>query len=166
MRTLKALIQLIVFLGLVSCTVQKPSCKDIKIKELGYGQSNAKILVRDRLQNTPSEEHLTTDYQLNIIKKTDTIDAQTGAQFGVEYIISSKANKELLITTVWKYPYGVKNKKGEIIPETRYQVMKPANQYTYSNFTMTEQGEVVKGLWTLELYYESKLLYSRTFILK
>ncbi|MBK7212765.1 MAG: DUF3859 domain-containing protein [Bacteroidales bacterium] len=166
MKSIITFLLIIICLGLISCKLRKQSPVDISIKELNYGPSNAKILATQQLENSPSEEHLTTDYKLNIIRRTDTIDAKLGAQFGVEFITRCRTDKPHVITTVWKYPKGMKNNKGEAISETRYEILRPVNVYDYTNYTLTEPNEVVKGLWTLELYSQSKLLYSRTFYLR
>lgn len=165
-RTLIPLILITACLCLSSCIIRKQAAVDISIKELNYGPGDAKILATQKLENSPSEEHLTTDYKLHILRRTDTIDAKLGAQFGVEFITRCRTDKPHVITTVWKYPKGMKNNKGETISETSYETLRPVNVYDYTGYTLTEPNEVVKGLWTLELYYQSKLLYSRSFYLR
>jgi hypothetical protein len=160
----KTLIALL-FISTLSCVSKKAIKKEVlSITEIGYGLSSAKILSEKELKNSPSGKHLTTDYILNIIEKTDSIKTIDKAQFGVEYIVNSSVKKNVEITIVWKYPKGMKNIYGKEISETIYPIEKLTNEYTYSNFTL-EKLECIKGIWIFEIYHKSNKLYSKKFYL-
>lgn len=140
------------------------SCTTLKIEELSYGRSNSKILRKTTMDSSPNGSHNSTQVNLNIIEKTDSINAILGVQFGVEYkVVSKKAYEDIDLT--WYFPIGMTDKNGKKVNSFTYTINKPTNSYTNSNFTLEEKYEVVKGLWTFTISKKGKELYRRNFYL-
>ncbi|MEI7597528.1 MAG: DUF3859 domain-containing protein [Bacteroidota bacterium] len=140
-------------------------CKIMNIKELNYGQSNAAILYKEKLPNSPSNNHNTTDFKLNIIKRTDTIAAKIGNQFGVEYKIINDENFSDMFQITWIFPKGMCDINGKPLKKITYDTVKLTNEYSYSNYTLETDNELVKGKWTFVLSYKGRKLYEKSFIL-
>ena len=158
---------ILIILFLFSCKTKiTTDSSTVKIKELSYGTSSSKILTTEHLKNSPSGNHIVSDYKLNIIKKSDDVEAKIGVQFGSEYIIYAKENKPIELTIKWTYPKGVTDKMGKELFETKYNIIKMTNEYSYSNFTIEDKNELVKGDWILEIFTDNSKLYKRVFHLK
>lgn len=142
------------------------SCTTLKIEELNYGISQSKKLGVEKLENSPTGYRNIADLKLKIIEKTDSIKANIGTSFGVEYKIISPENKDQDILLTWEFPVGMLDSKGKPIKKLSYRISKPTNDYTYSNYTLENQNEVVKGKWSFIISsLNGKQLYKKDFYL-
>jgi hypothetical protein len=139
---------------------------DLKVKEINYGESNAQKLYESKMKKSPSGHHNIASDELNIIKRTDTIKAEVGAQFGVEYEVISPKNELVAVQITWLFPDGMKNQNGKNVKEMSYDVSKVTNTYTYSNYTLEGENEVVRGQWVFIISKDGKELYRKIFFLK
>lgn len=156
----------ILFLALIkSDIINAQNKKALMVKEINYGESYAEKVYRTTMKNSPSGTHNVSSEELKIIKRTDTIKAVLGAQFGVEYELLSKKNELTDIEITWIFPSGMTDQKGNPIPELKYSTTKITNAYTYSNYTLEGENEVVKGTWTFIISKKGKELYRKNFFL-
>lgn len=137
----------------------------LKVKEINYGPSFAQKLYADKMKKSPSGNHNITTEKLIINKTTDTVQAVVGAQFGIEYELISKKNEIVDIEITWLFPDGMSDLKGKKIKKLTYTTPKETNSYTYSNYTLEGENEVVKGEWVFIISKGGKELYRRKFIL-
>lgn len=141
------------------------SKNDLKVIEINFGASKSEKLYESKMENSPSGHHNATTDQLQIIKRTDTISAKLGAQFGIEYQLISSHDEDKTIQITWIFPDGMKDQKGKPIKELTYDVLKPTNTYTFSNYRLEEENEVAKGQWIFIISKDEEELYRKTFFL-
>jgi hypothetical protein len=151
----------IIFVASLLLISNLSSCLSTRTTIISYGYCKTEILKSTILESSPSGYRLTTGYNLNILKKTDTIPIFDGQQFGIEYKIISK-KEDIEIITVWEYPEGVKDINGMPLKKTTYPINKSTNVYQYSNFTLGD-GYLVPGKWTLKLFDGKKLILQKAF---
>lgn len=154
---------LILFATIISLNVY--SQNTYGIKEINFGESIAKKLYEEKLRKSPSGHHNTTDWSLYITKRTDTIKAELGKQFGIEYQVINNKNEITDIQITWVYPKGMKDQHGKPLDKTTYSITKETNSYTYSNYTLETENEVVKGEWIFIISKNGKELYRKRFFL-
>ena len=122
--------------------------------------------MKDAIVGSASIEHSVLDSVL-LIKRTEKITARLGIEFGVEYILKSSLNDTISLDIEWIYPKEiidpVDKKK---VKSIRYGIDLPANFINNGNYKLENAFEVVKGNWQLNIYYKSKLIYRRKFILE
>jgi len=138
---------------------------EIKVKEINYGPSSVAKLYSDKMKRSPSGNHNITAEKLSILKRTDTAQAVVGAQFGIEYELISEKNEETDIEITWLFPDGMTDLKGKKMQKLTYTTSKLTNSYTYSNYTLEGENEVVKGEWVFIISKGGKELYRRNFFL-
>lgn len=151
-----------------------PSCNSLKngksenitLRVLNYGRSSAKLLYTEESKSMPSGKKRTTDYQLKILERTDTIKLTKGVQFGIEYILEAPSSRLIKITTIWTYPSTMINDQGNKYSMLKYDIEKYTNQYTYSNYTLEDNYEMIPGKWNLKILYGNTELLNKTFYLK
>ncbi|WP_028980574.1 DUF3859 domain-containing protein [Sporocytophaga myxococcoides] len=139
--------------------------KVLKVREINYGESRTEKQYESKMKNSPSGHHNTTSYQLQITERTDTINAKLGAQFGIEYELISNQKENTIIQITWIFPDGMKDQKGKTLKELTYNAPKVTNSYTYSNYTLEGENEVVKGQWIFIISKDGKELYRKIFFL-
>jgi len=153
------LIIIIVTLSFISGYSQK-----VKFKELGYGLISSEPISKQKLKNSPSKLHTTINHT-GLIKKTDSIPVEIGAQFAVFYKLKFKKDTLIPVNIIWTYPEGMKDTKGNKIKETSYFTEKDTNFKTFSSYTIEGENELVKGNWIFQMFYLNKKLYQKEFYL-
>ncbi|MFN3403504.1 MAG: DUF3859 domain-containing protein [Cytophagaceae bacterium] len=148
---------------LFSISVIAQTSNSLQVKELNYGKSTVQKLYETKMKKSPSGHHNITAEKLNIVKRTDTIEAKIGEQFGIEYELISKKNETIKIQITWLFPEGMKDQNGKEIRKLTYEIPKNTNEYTYSNYTLEDENEVVKGQWVFIISKGGKELYRKSF---
>lgn len=150
---------------LISFSVFAQNSTNVKVKELNYGKSKVEKLYETKMKKSPSAHHNTTADKLYIIKKTDTIEAKLGEQIGIEYKLISDKTEIISIDITWIFPEGMKDQNGKVIKKLTYESLKVTNEYTYSNYTLEGENEIVKGKWFFIISKSGKELYRKSFLL-
>ncbi len=156
----------IIISTLCGCTVLKNTKSEkIELRVLNYGRSSAKLLYTKKDNNMPSGNKRTTDYELTILEHTDTIKLIKDVQFGIEYVIESPTTKPITLTTVWTFPTTMINDLGKKYDMIKYDIEKYTNQYTYSNYTLEADYEMIPGKWNVKIFNKDKMLLDKDFYL-
>ncbi len=113
----------------------------------------------------PSGTRRTTEYKLNILEHTDTIKLSKGVQFGIEYILEAPSAKPITITTIWTFPKTMTNDQGKKFDLAKYNIEKYTNQYTYSNYTLEDDYEMIPGKWNIKILFNNEELLNKDFYL-
>jgi hypothetical protein len=121
--------------------------------------------MQQSLSSSPNKKLNTTDFGLELIKTTDSIPAQIGVQFAIMYRLNSKKNKTIPVNIIWVYPKGMTDVNGLEISETSYIIKKKTNIYEYSNYTLENECEVVKGKWVFKMIIDNEQVYEKYFYL-
>jgi len=164
--TITILFSTALILVISSCVfVGQPDPSNVNIQILNYGESSAKLLYEKEDKNMPSGKKSTTDYKLGITKTTDTIEIYKGVQFGIEYEIQSPKQKIIELKTIWSCPKEIIDQNGKSFDKTEYYINKLTNEYTYSNYTLENDYEMIEGKWNISIFYKSKELLNKNFML-
>ena len=134
----------------------------LNFHELRYGICETDELYQQQMPNSPSG-HQVISNRFRLIAKTDTIPGEIQQKFGVEYILESNATGSVPIQQVWIFPRTVHDENGKSFDEVRYTIEKPLNEKTYSTYIMEKDFEIVKGKWTLQMWYGGNKIYERNF---
>lgn len=108
-------------------------------------------------KNKPSEP-------FKVIKTTDSIPAKLNTTFGVEFKITGKDTADIHYTREWIYPVPMKENDGRKYRATKNTATISSRQNGISDYTFYEPFCLLKGKWTLNIYVENQLLYTRVFI--
>lgn len=145
-------------------SIKSKSFGNLEFKELEYGLAQVETGTTDQLKSSPTGTHgWLKDFA--IVKNSDSIKAVKKANFGVIYIVRAKDTVDIPIEIEWIYPEKVTNSKGEKFKSIKYTTQRPTNIASASSYSLDEPYELVKGKWEMNLYIESKRVYSKTFIL-
>tara|TARA_B100000809_G_scaffold86653_1_gene85017 strand:- start:9978 stop:10256 length:279 start_codon:yes stop_codon:yes gene_type:complete len=87
-------------------------------------------------------------------------------EFGIEFIVKAKKSKAIKIDIVLTYPTPIKNEKGQIFRNYKDHEKIWTNDKTWTGYVLNKDYELVPGLWTYEVFYKDKLLYTKIFKLK
>lgn len=133
-----------------------------------YGMYNEVEIVAER--DSSGDEALITDklkeIKQQILKVTDEVEPAIGSMFGVEFIINGKpigAEAELEIVHV--HPE-MTNEKGEKFSSQSYKVTKKIGELYHSLYMFENDYELVKGNWTIQIFYNGKKKAEKVFVLK
>jgi hypothetical protein len=133
--------------------------------ELKYGICETEEWYSEKQKNAPTGK-LDFTKNFKLIKKTTNIPAKIGQTFGIEYVIKSPLNTDIIVEQVWIYPSTISNEKGIEFKELRYNVEKTTNDTTFSVFEIEKEFELVKGEWVYQMFYENEKLYEKKFYLE
>lgn len=103
-----------------------------------------------------------------LVTRTTKISAAKGVNFGYRYkIVGQPANANVPLRFVTRYPSpGVRNPAtGHSIMEDETTIDRAIGKVEHDLFLITEDWEVVPGVWTLEIWFGDKKLASTTFTL-
>jgi hypothetical protein len=153
----------IIIILLTSCNTSIfKKAEETVVREIKFGYVELEIDSKEELKSSPTGYRTTTKSKFVIVKDTDTVKAENGVQFGVEYFIKHKSNKSIPLVLVWKYPSGMKGADGKPLDRTKYRIKKETNCKQSSYYSL-EDGFYIRGTWTFQIFYKRKLLYEKDF---
>lgn len=137
---------------------------NIAVFDYGIGISDAKQTEIDTMSPSLNFFHGTN---FTVLQKTNKIKAQKGLEFGINFRVSTSADSDITITTVWVFPQPIFNahleKKFKELPRP----LEVDNSYNgYAAYKFEQYYEMVKGEWRYQLYYNNELLYSKSFFVE
>lgn len=137
-----------------------------KFDEIATGTfTKGKVIEQEQMAGSPTGTHGVIEQQ-SLIEKTQSVEAKIGAAFGVEYKLAGKKNDTIPIELEWVFPSDMTDQKGNRYSSIRYPVDLPANLVNASVYSLDNDYEVLKGTWTLNIYYHDKVIFSRKFDLR
>lgn len=106
----------------------------------------------------------------NIVSKekllltTDTIVADIGKTFGMEFTVKTANEVILPLKCVWEFPKPMKNPyTGKIYKVSEMDQTILTNQPDFHSYTLEYDYEFVEGLWGFRLYYQDVEIYRHYF---
>ncbi len=132
--------------------------------ELDHGVAEVVDGKVEKLKSSPTGTHgWLADFV--ITKVTDSVEAVIKNNFGVVYQIKAKDTVDIDVVIEWIYPEKITNDKGKKFKSIKYTTHRPTNIPSASSYSLDAPYELVKGNWTMNIYLENKMVYSRTFFL-
>jgi hypothetical protein len=132
--------------------------------ELDHGIAEVADGTVDKLRASPTGTHgWLKDFEIS--KVTDSIHAVLKANFGVVYMVKAQDTVDINVVIEWIYPEVIINEKGEKFKSVKYTTKRPTNIPSASSYSLDAPYEMVKGNWEMNIYLETKLVYSKTFFL-
>ncbi|MFN6943351.1 MAG: DUF3859 domain-containing protein [Cytophagaceae bacterium] len=164
------MIKVILYCGLIliiaGCSIFRNTSKDssekIEVNEIQYGICETKRARIENMESSPSGNHIRST-EFSLVEQTDRIPGNIGQKFGVEFIIKSTIENYIFVEQVWMFPKSIIDDEGKTFNELRYKIKKPTNKKTYSTYTLEKEYEIVKGVWTYQMFYEGEKIYERKF---
>lgn len=129
---------------------------NVELIKQGVGKAMKYTSVKNRYNN----------FIFEMETETDSVKAELGAQFGLEYkveLINGLEGRDM--ETVWVYPAGAKDEEGKPITETKTTRWRSSGAEHSNYFTLEYPYEVVKGDWYFVLRIEGKEYLKQKFIL-
>lgn len=138
--------------------------KNVSAKELNAGPSASLVRKTKKDNKSPRGVYDETD-SFRIKNDSDTIKAEKGAQFGMEFILLANTKGKAKIKAVWTFPKEITNKKGKSFSSYKLSWKQSTHERTFIEFRMVEQHMVVKGPWKLELFHKREKILEKVFYL-
>ena len=135
----------------------------IEFAELDYGLAQVGDRRPMKADNVPTGER-NVSTTLDFVEHTDSIQIAPKASFGIMYMLKAIDSVDINVDVEWIFPKKMVDDKGNKYKSIRYTSKKPTNTELGNTYTFDEQYEMIEGKWILNIYYENKKLFSRTFI--
>jgi hypothetical protein len=155
---------LVAFLLLINArtNAQQTVVHTFEITEVSYGIYTSKTVAKEPMAGSPTGNHNVADTSI-LVKKTLRVPAKLGTQFGAEYKVSADGNDTVPVEVEWVFPE-MHDPAGRITNTSlKYPLAIPANMINNSSYTLEKKHEVLKGNWVLNIYHDSKIVYSKKF---
>jgi hypothetical protein len=96
---------------------------------------------------------------------TTTIPAQPGLRFGVEYKVNGpRPDTTVTLERVTIFPPGgLRSAQGQPIESYRYSIEASVGAVTYAGYRFDDAWELVPGPWSIQLWYEGRMLAEQRF---
>ena len=153
-----------------ACCVFLPAAADDitvnAIEIIAYGEFQAAPRTTKDAKNT-SLGKMTVLEEIELVKQSDVIDAATGTQFGVKYLVkgSPKGTNVALAVRLLHPPTTNPDTKKTATSETWVANAKVGSA-NYSGWIFEYDWELVPGDWILQLFYKDRKLLEKQFIVK
>ena len=134
------------------------------IKILNYGKYSATSKSVEKLDGTATGTiNIVDNYKLR--EQTEVITARVGERFGVEYMLTGRPTGEAVqVTFITRFPLqGVVNPKGERFTKNEFERTVTIGELTYRTYRFDDAWELALGEWSMEFYYQGRLLASKRF---
>jgi hypothetical protein len=155
---------LVAFLLLINArtNAQQTVVHTFEITEVSYGIYTSKTVAKEPMAGSPTGNHNVADTSI-LVKKTLRVPAKLGTQFGAEYKVSADGNDTVPVEVEWVFPE-MHDPAGRITNTSlKYPLAIPANMINNSSYTLEKKHEVLRGNWVLNIYHDSKIVYSKKF---
>lgn len=136
------------------------------IEILAYGEFKATSLTTKDAENT-SLGKMTVLKDIELVKQSNIIDADTGTQFGVKYFVkgSPKGTNVALSVRLLHPATSNPDRKNSSTSETWVANAKVGSA-NYSGWIFEYAWELVPGDWTLQLYYKDQKMLEKKFLVR
>lgn len=157
---------LIAFLLLINVrtNAQQTVVHTFEITEISYGIYTSKTVAKEPMTGSPTGYHNVVDTSI-LVKSTQRIPAKLGIHFGAEYKVSADGGSTVPIEVEWVLPAVYDPAKGTTSTSMKYPLAIPSNMVNNSGYTLEKKSELLKGDWVLNIYHDSKIVYSKKFVL-
>ena len=149
--------------------VSLPTCAQSKfpgltVVETSHGLYEVEVLGKQKAANTLTQS-------MNMLKgeklllKTDTVIADIGKTFGVEFTINTGNQTAILpVKIVWEFPKPMKNpNNGKVYKTSELDQAIITNQPMFHSYTLEYDYEFVEGLWSFKVFYNDVEIYKHSF---
>jgi hypothetical protein len=136
----------------------------IAVTESNHGLYDIKISGKQKAPNTLTDSMNILSSQ-KLLLTTDTIVADIGKTFGVEFKISTGANNMIMpVTFVWEFPKLMKNPhNGKNYKTSEVAQYIITNQPMFNSYTLDYDYEFVEGVWKFKVLYNGVEIYKHVF---
>ncbi len=160
---------IILSLFALCCPALPAAADEIKvdgIEVVAYGEFKAASVTTKDAENT-SLGKMTVLEDIELVKQSDVINAATGTQFGVKYLVkgSPKGTNVALSVRLLHPPTINPDAKKPSTSETWVANAKVGSA-NYSGWIFEYAWEMVPGDWILQLFYKDSKLLEKKFIVK
>jgi hypothetical protein len=133
-----------------------------EIIEINYGIYTSKKVAKEPMPGSPTDNHNVADTSI-LVKRTQRVPAKSGIQFGAEYKVSADGNNTVPVEVEWIFPETHDPAGSTTFTSIKSPLVIHANMVNNSSYTLEKKYEVLKGTWVLNIYYDSKIVYSKKF---
>ena len=151
------------------CTVEVDlfeRVKDVRAKELNAGPSSTLCVKTKKSRKTPTGIlHYSHPTSFRIKETTDTIKAEVGAEFGMEFVLWTNERTYVPIAIKWTYPEVIVNDKGKKFKSYKYRSNQPTRERIWTSYGMGKDFMVKKGEWKVEIFHKKKVILEKIFYL-
>ena len=137
--------------------------RGIEITEHGIYTADVQSSTRD---SQGVQQNISTNFRL--AAGTDKIPVRPGVRFGLLYkVVGSPGGGTVSLKKVVVYPPGGLNSPAKPQPITRSETtLSPKiGEIAYTGYRLDDPWELVRGLWTIELWYNDRKLAEQRFTL-
>jgi Domain of unknown function (DUF3859) len=165
MHEIMRIILAFVLLLLVSsgAFAQQPQLDRIEIDEFGVYSANKEGQVKAPDTAAGVVEQLD---KMHLATSTRTVPAQAGTRFGFHFkVVGAPAGAMVPLRMVTMFPFpGLKNPvTGKRSIQNEYAIAQAIGTGAYGGYTMTDDWEVVPGVWTFQIWYLGKKMAEEKF---
>ncbi|MCC6690936.1 MAG: DUF3859 domain-containing protein [Bacteroidia bacterium] len=139
----------------------------IKVTESGHGIYKVEVANKQQAIGTLTDSMNVVSAQ-KLMLTTDTVIADIGKTFGVEFKISTGSENVIMpVTFVWEFPKIMKNPhNGKSFKTSEMSQLIITNQPMFHSYTLDYDYEFVEGLWKFKVLYNGTEIYRHLFLLQ
>ena len=167
MKTLKALILVILFISPLSVLAQTVSVQRAKIVEYGLYDigSNTTTHVEEHTQSGTA----TKVRKITFKKQTKNVPGTIGTSFGFRYLVKGKPKGQkinLKIINIFPAPGMTNPKTGKNFKIEKLVFTHTIGTMPFATYTFDNDWEIIHGDWTMQVWYNEQKLLEITFMVK
>ncbi len=135
----------------------------ITVVEKSHGLYEVEIAGKVKAENTLTQ---TSNYvsKEKLLLTTDTVVADIGKTFGMEFSINTASTVIIPLKFVWEFPRPMKNPfNGKIYKTSEIEEIVQTNQPNFHSYSLEYDYEFVEGLWGFKIYYNNVEIYKHYF---
>ncbi len=135
----------------------------IRVVEKSHGLYEVEIAGKRKAENTLTQTYNTVSKE-KLLLTTDTVVADIGKTFGMEFSVITDNTVVIPLKFVWEFPKPMKNPfTGKIYKTSEMEDLMLTNQPTFHSYTLEYDYEFVEGLWGFKIYYNNIEVYRHYF---
>jgi hypothetical protein len=144
-------------------SLSQASYTGIDVVEKSHGLYEVEISGKIKAENTLTQASNTVSKE-KLLLTTDTIAADLGKTFGMEFTIRTANTVIIPLKIVWEFPKPMKNPYNQKVYKTsEMEEVVMTNQPDFHSYTLEYDYEFVEGLWGFKIYYNNVEIYSHYF---
>jgi hypothetical protein len=151
----------LVFLPFLS--IAQAKYMGIDVIEKSHGLYEVEVSGKQKAEKTLTQTTNLVSKE-KLLLTTDTIVADIGKTFGMEFVVKTAGNIVIPLKFVWEFPKPMKNPfNGKTYKISEMEQPTLTNQHMFHSYTLEYDYEFVEGLWGFKIYYQDVEIYRHYF---
>lgn len=141
----------------------KATFSEFQIKPINFGEFEIQPMEREAMENPPKGYQLFGETYKLIENNRNNFVHKVGLTFGIEYKLLCEVDDSIPLNVKWLYPPGMKDIYGNNINEDNLFYNRATNTEVVECYIIESENEMIPGDWTVQVLFDTTILYQKTF---